>query len=287
MLVSKAAIAKTGVKAVKNKVKNAILGGKLEKAFFVEYQTLGDTIRVKNRFEVQFNPSEYSISRGVRHSEKRPLGRDTSARDVQTVHAEESVLSLTIYFDSYTELNAHEGLVSKLYGKVEHLLKGQYNDKLAAHSFLPSFDMNEDLSPDYKLHVNERLEKILWFIKFNQEEHAPPPIGFVWGSTLFFVGKLQHHNIHYTLFDKHGSPVRAKLTMSIVGEDMRYDSDEYPFESPDRTKQRTLRYGDQLWMTAQEEYGDAARWKTIAQANGILNPRAIDNAVKLKVPSIR
>ena len=59
------------------------------------------------------------------------------------------------------------------------------------------------------------------------------------------------------------------------------------FSSPNRTKERTLTEGDPLWLMAQQEYDDPAMWRTIAEANGILNPRKISGAMRLKVPSIK
>ena len=64
-------------------------------------------------------------------------------------------------------------------------------------------------------------------------------------------------------------------------------AEQLPFESPDRTKERTLTQGDQLWMIAGQEYSDPGQWKVIAEANDILNPRKLEGAVTLKVPSIR
>ncbi|MEG2074738.1 MAG: peptidoglycan-binding protein, partial [Angelakisella sp.] len=62
---------------------------------------------------------------------------------------------------------------------------------------------------------------------------------------------------------------------------------QMPFESPNRTKERVLTEGDQLWMMAQQEYDNPALWKPIAAANGILNPRKLGGITSLKVPSIK
>ena len=40
-------------------------------------------------------------------------------------------------------------------------------------------------------------------------------------------------------------------------------------------------------MIAGQEYDDPGRWKVIAEANGILNPRRLERAMVLKVPSIQ
>jgi hypothetical protein len=273
---------------VKKKVQRALDTGKLEKAYIVIYKKTGSTYKVTGKIQVQFNPAEYSIQRGVNYSKKRPLGRDASSVDTQAVSAEHSVLSVMLYFDSYTELKSGQGLVNPIKNTAANYLKKGYNYEVSNYkNIMPSFDMNEDLSPAPDYTVNRRFEEFMELIKYAPEEHEPPHVGFIWGDSLFFVGKVTRQTVQYTVFDRDGTPVRAKLNMSIIGEEVAFDSKEYPFESPDRTKQRTLQYGDQLWMMAQEEYGDAAHWKTIARANDILNPRAMGGAVRLKVPSIR
>jgi len=273
---------------IKQKTRRVLDNGKLEKAYVVVYKKTGNSYKISGKVQVQFNPAEYSIRRGMNYSRKRALGRDISSADIQSVNAEPSVLSVALYFDSYTELKSNQGVAGAVKNTAAHYLKKGYGQVTSNYkSIMPSFDMNEDLSPTPDYTVNQRFEEFMTLIKYAREEHEPPHIGFIWGDSLFFVGKVAGQSVQYTVFDRDGTPVRAKLDMSIVGEEVAFDSKEYPFESPDRTKQRTLNYGDQLWMMAQEEYGDAAHWKTIAEANGILNPRTMESAVCLKVPSIR
>jgi len=270
------AVAKSATGAIKEKT-----SGKLEKACFVIYEEVGKRHRVQYQADMQFNPSEYRIHRGMKLSQKRGIGTDIRPNDVQAVHGEASVLSLSLYFDSYTELYAESGKADTSYptGK---------NSEKAPQSF-PSFDMNEDISPRPDYRVNKLFTTFLSLVKYDQKQHTPPQVGFIWGKSLHFVGKLFSYDVQYTVFNRDGAPVRAKISMQIMGEELSFTEheDQYPRESPDRTKQRTLHYGDQLWMMAQEEYGDVAHWKTIAQANGILNPRTISGAARLKVPSIR
>ena len=249
-------------------------GGKLEKACIIIYKSTGNQYSIDAKTNVQFNPSEYSIKRGVMLSKKKVLGRDVSPKDVQAVSGEPSSLSVSLYFDSYTELLSQQGIVNSL---------------LAGDKSHPSSDMNESTSPKVNVKVNELCDTFLNLIKYAHEEHTPPQVAFVWGEYLHFVGKVKASSVQYTVFDRSGMPVRAKVDITIIGEDISFvlSRNEYPMESPDRTKQRTLHYGDQLWMMAQEEYGDAAYWKTIAAANQILNARKTGQVMRLKVPSIR
>ena len=125
-------------------------------------------------------------------------------------------------------------------------------------------------------------------LKFNSETHQPPLVNFIWGP-LDFEGRVESIHTTYTMFSSDGTPVRAKVDLRITGserQDMNL-AQQLPFESPDRTKERTLAQGDQLWMVASREYDDPAQWKVIAEANDILNPRKLETAATLKVPSIK
>ncbi|MDR2908440.1 MAG: hypothetical protein LBU86_00960 [Oscillospiraceae bacterium] len=279
------------VSKIIDQVNQVYARGKLEKACLVRFKSRqGNIFGDPERYPVQFNPSEYSIRRGYQLSEKRPIGEDLKPIDLQTGSAEYSVLTVKLYFDSYTELVSEQGFVNYVAGHVKNSLGSDLSKSRAGpavRKVMPGFDMDEDVSPIPDSKVNKRLTEILKLIKYNNEDHEPPYIGFVWGESIAFFGKLVHYDADYTVFDRDGTPVRAILALTIMGEDNAFESDSKPFESPDRTKQRTLRHGDQLWMMAHEEYGSVAHWKTIARANNLLNPRMLKNVVRLKVPSIR
>ena len=132
-------------------------------------------------------------------------------------------------------------------------------------------------------------QKFYALLKFDHTTHQPPFVRFLWGDFLNFEGKITRSDVRYTMFGRNGIPVRAEVKLSILGEEaqMLAQSKQSPFESPDRTKERMLPYGDQLWMLANEEYGDPGMWKVIAESNGILNPRTFNQVAYLKVPSIR
>jgi len=232
-----------------------ISNGKLEKAQFIRYQRAGDRHIVSEKLTVQFNPSEYSIERSVNHSKRTPLYHDTSPDYFQTVSGGESTLNIKLYFDSYTPISP-----------------------ATPRSGMPSIDPS----------VNARIKELLSLIKYDHEDHEPPRVGFVWGS-VFFVGNISRQQTQYTLFSQDGTPVRAQMSITITGEEASIDNQirQHPMESPDRTKVRWLRDGDSLWMMAQEEYGDVSMWKDIAQANEILNPRAITDVMRLNVPAKR
>ena len=229
--------------------------------------------------DVQFNPSEYTITRGVTIDNKTGAGQQNSTKEKQVVDSKPSTLNLTLYFDSYSDLEGMDfgGIAKKAVGAISGMVGGGPG----ANEAMEEPEVNEK--------VTDLSEKIATLSRFASNLHEPPDIRFVWGAGLKFQGKVISSSVQYTMFAPDGTPVRIKVAMTIEGEELEIIEQEegMPFESPDRTKERVLPYGDQLWMVAEEEYGDPSQWKTIAKANNILNPRSIDRAVRLKVPSIQ
>jgi nucleoid-associated protein YgaU len=57
-------------------------------------------------------------------------------------------------------------------------------------------------------------------------------------------------------------------------------------ESSDVVKSRVLRRGETLHSLAAQEYGDPSRWRHIAAANGITNPRNVRPGTSLTIPTL-
>ena len=103
--------------------------------------------------------------------------------------------------------------------------------------------------------------------------HAPPLIAFVWGKRSF-TGVLDGLDITYLLFDPDGMPLRAKLAITLkeyrsVAAQIR----EFRRSSADVEKIFVTRLGDTLESVAAAVYRDPARWRDLALANGIDDPR--------------
>lgn len=253
--------------------------GKLEKA--VIYVNNNGK---KSKVAVQFNPTEYKISSFTKLSENRALGGDPDIEETQAVSGTPSALKLLLYFDSYTPMTGVD-LAKNQKFKMDRVnaLKERVDSNSAANKD------DEIDPPDPDQSVNAACDNFISLIRYDPKEHQPPDLAFIWGEYLEFVGKMEACSVKFTMFSRSGIPVRARMTLTIRGEDRSklQKNKQSPFESPDRTKERVLAHGDQLWMLAEEEYGDPGQWKVIARANGILNPREMRSAMKLKVPSIR
>ncbi len=120
--------------------------------------------------------------------------------------------------------------------------------------------------------------------------HRPPLCKLLWGRFDFdgFTWVLQRLSQKLTLFLADGTPVRATLGCSF--RQWRSDRMEVRLlnrSSADLVKTRIVHRGDTLSSIAAEAYGEAGRWRPIAEANGIHNPRRLEPGRRLKIPRLR
>ncbi|MDG0789518.1 LysM peptidoglycan-binding domain-containing protein [Cohnella ginsengisoli] len=134
--------------------------------------------------------------------------------------------------------------------------------------------------------VRAHTAKISGLLQVDSDLHAPPLCRFVWGS-LNFKGVAEKVSQRFTMFLDTGIPVRATLNVTLRAVlSMTEQYQQVPRQSADRTKQKTLKQDEQLWMLAAEEYEDPSRWRAIAEANGIDNPRRLPAGRKLIIPRL-
>lgn len=116
--------------------------------------------------------------------------------------------------------------------------------------------------------------------------HAPPIVRFTWDRDVF-DGVLESMGTSYTLFDPDGVPLRAKLTIAMkeyrpVAVQVR----ETRKRSADVDKTWTVAAGDTLDRIAFAVYRDAGRWRVLADANDITDPRSLTPGRVLDVPKL-
>lgn len=134
--------------------------------------------------------------------------------------------------------------------------------------------------------VREHVERLDELVSVDGERHAPPLCKFVWGG-LRFTSVVESLDKTFTLFLPDGYPVRAEISITFK----RYETvskqlQEERRDSPDRTKVRRLTEAGSLWALAAKEYGDPDRWRVIAEANEISNPRTVPAGTELIVPPL-
>lgn len=114
--------------------------------------------------------------------------------------------------------------------------------------------------------------------------HAPPVCLFIWGAFIFQC-IIERVLKRFTMFLPEGIPVRATLSVTLKEyREVDVQVKEIAFESADLTKRWTVRQGDSLWSIAAKEYGDPAKWRMIAEANEIDNPRILSPGQELVIP---
>lgn len=203
--------------------------------------------------DVLFNPSEYQLTDSANYSEKKVPGLDGPV--IQYISGEATELSLNLFLDTYVPKKPP-----------------------SLFSFGGSCSGSTDVS-----NITKRIADAT---SIDGSLHRPPKVTFKWGS-LNFKGVVTKFSHTYTMFTENGMPVRAKVSLTFKSlmspKDKRRES---PFESPDRTKYRTIRQGIGLWDIAGMEYGDPDLWKVIARENGILNPLDVRPGQVVKLPAL-
>jgi hypothetical protein len=153
-------------------------------------------------------------------------------------------------------------------------------EKLSLELLADTSDTLEDVREKY-------VNKLRDLMRLNAELHAPPIVAFSW-DTQVFKGVLESLNIAYVLFSPDGIPLRAKLSVTLKEyRPAAVQFRESPTLSPDFDKSFVVRRGDTLSGIAAQVYRDPARWRDIARANGIVDPRRIRPGDALRLPSLR
>jgi hypothetical protein len=118
----------------------------------------------------------------------------------------------------------------------------------------------------------------------NGEIHRTNYLALLWG-TFRIECVITALNITYNLFDRQGSPLRAKVSCKFLerigpGKQGRQSR----LESSDLTKYQLVQEGDLLPLIAREHYEDSAYYLQLAKVNKLKNFRNIQPGVRLKLP---
>lgn len=199
--------------------------------------------------EVQFNPTEYSV-------------------DKETTFAEVAV----------------PGLDSPV---LQYVRGG--GDKLKLELFLDVTDLMDNGVVTDGSSVRDRFVAPLERLMLQHEKlHAPPVVSLFWGDTVLMASAVATSlSVKYSLFDTLGRPVRATASLSVRQHTTASRQiAEAGLQPADSTSIITLREGDTLPSIAAREYGDASKWRPIAEANGVANPLALTPGQSLVVPKL-
>jgi nucleoid-associated protein YgaU len=120
----------------------------------------------------------------------------------------------------------------------------------------------------------------------SKNKARPPWVEFHWGKTKSFKAIVERLQIRFTYFASSGMPLRAKADVSLK---QWNDDDALPLQNPTSSTPslhtvHQLRPGETLDRIAAAHYGDATRWRVIAEANDILDPLRLPAGTALAIP---
>ncbi|MFS0555394.1 CIS tube protein [Brevibacillus sp. 179-C9.3 HS] len=133
--------------------------------------------------------------------------------------------------------------------------------------------------------VRRFTNQVLGLMAVEKKISTPPICKFVWDS-FQFTGVIDKVSQRFTMFLDQGTPVRATLSVTFKGTSVKKSMDNIT-GAAEKLMQQTVNQGDQLYLMAYRLYRDAAKWRNIANANRIDNPRLLKPSSTLTVPFLR
>ena len=214
----------------------------------LEFATLTN-LDTGEQIEVLFNPNEYTLNKDNNFAQAVVPGLSTPL--LQFVNGNVRTLEMELVFDS---LEQHR------------------------HS---SRTINAARSDVRKL-----TQKVVDLMAITPATHAPPVVLFAWGG-LTFTGVLSKVTQKYTMFLEDGTPIRARLTVTLQEwKSALQESKEVRRQTADYTRRYRLSQGETLSQVAALFYGDPALWRPIAIANQIADPRRLPVALQVSIPKL-
>lgn len=211
-------------------------------------ETLDGGVRVP----VLFNPAEYSIERANVYKATPVPGLGSPL--IQFINGDSATLSMELLIDDYTDG--------------------------------PDVPEPKGAMAGPSMSAAARIDAIVGLMDIDADLHAPPPVRFVWGP-LRFEAVLEKVGRKITLFHPSGKPARASLTVSFKEfRPLAAQLDRPRRQSADKTKRRRISASETIWTIADREYGEVRRWRNIAAASDIDDPRSLRPGDWLKVPAL-
>jgi Contractile injection system tube protein/LysM domain len=118
---------------------------------------------------------------------------------------------------------------------------------------------------------------------------APKFVTFSWGSNKLPKAAPLSISIQYALFHPNGDPMRAFVDLELAQAEDTSPAGQAQNPTTRGTaglRSHIVQDGDSLHSIAYESYGDATRWRPIAEANGIDNPLALRRGSTLTIPRL-
>jgi hypothetical protein len=123
---------------------------------------------------------------------------------------------------------------------------------------------------------------------------APPYVTFRWGAVDTFKAVCTSLTCTYQLFEPNGDPIRADIKLDLKQAEPASTASANSANLGTNPTTRSagdagvhlVKDGDSLPSIAYRAYGDATRWRTIADANDIDDPLRLRRGTALTVPRL-
>jgi hypothetical protein len=119
----------------------------------------------------------------------------------------------------------------------------------------------------------------------SKETPSAPHAQFIWGTAIMFTGYLKSVAAEYELFRENGNPVRGTVTITLLEYGAAPARQNPTSGGEPGSSAHHVIAGDTLASIAYREYGSAAEWRRIADANpSISDPLRLNAGMSLIVP---
>ena len=168
---------------------------------------------------------------------------------------------------------------------------GKGTTKLALELWFDVTERLADGSREPSGDVRKLTEKVNYFIKPHKapgqdDKWIPPGVRFLWG-TFLFEGVVDSITERLEYFSPEGKPLRANVSLSISSQDIQFQFGQARPTAdggagPDTRPQQVAREGESLQQMAAAAGHDD--WRSVAEANGIENPRLLPPGTRITMP---
>jgi nucleoid-associated protein YgaU len=205
----------------------------------------GRTTNEVGTFTVDFNPATFAITNKIEYKKTEAKGQDGGDPQFDKIPPLEFTIDFTIDGTGINPASGH--------------------------------------NRDYVKNQIKELRNITG-CNINGEIHRPNYLAVLWG-TFYIECVLTALNITYNLFDRDGTPIRAKVNCGFLerigaGKGGRKSR----LESPDLTRFVTIKDGDRLPLLAKGKYGDPAYYIQLAKVNKLKNLRHLATGTQIVLP---
>lgn len=137
--------------------------------------------------------------------------------------------------------------------------------------------------------VTPKINKLLKWQKPAKEGEPPPLVKFQWSNKYLdeedFKGVIEDLTVTYTVFRRDGTPIQAKVDVTLVGATELKAGTNPTSHAMDTRRVRVVIEGESLATIAHAELGRPGYWRAIAELNGIDDPLRLAPGTSLLIPS--